>query len=114
MIHDGKIIFQSQKTQATTIIPLDYLSSRPGIILSRFKEQDKVFPRISEKVVRDHLRVIAIDAGIPFPITFHTSRHTFCTLVAHKSGSVFKVMELAGIRKTETAMIYVKISQAYY
>lgn len=115
MIVGGKIIFKSQKTGAPTIIPLDYLSSRTGLILQNFnKKSPLVFPRISEKVMRDHLKQIAVDAQIPFPITFHTSRHTFCTLVAHKSGSVFKVMELAGIRKTETAMTYVNLSRAYY
>ncbi len=57
-----------------------------------------------------NLKVIALDAEIDKSISFHTSRHTALTEVAVQTGSVFSVMKFGGIRKVDTAMIYIHLA----
>lgn len=113
-IQRGKIILKMKKTGQPLVVPLNVLSDRPQQILDSLgKDTERVFPKISDQVVNRELKRIGLDAGIPFPLNFHIARHTFCTLVAHTTGSVFKVMEYAGIYKVDTAMGYVALSRLY-
>ncbi len=57
-----------------------------------------------------NLKLIAMDAGINKDLSFHASRHTALTEVAAQTGSVFSVMKFGGIRKVDTAMIYVHLA----
>lgn len=57
-----------------------------------------------------NLKIIAIDAGINKAISFHASRHTALTEVATRTGNVFSVMKFGGIRKVDTAMIYIHLA----
>jgi len=114
-LRNGKIILKMKKTGQPVIIPLGVLSDRPNEILEMMKDKDAqyVFPRLSDQVTNRELKRIGMDAGIPFPLTFHVSRHTFCTMVAHNTGSVFKVMEYAGIYKVDTAMTYINLARMF-
>jgi integrase len=51
-----------------------------------------------------------IAAEIDKLLTFHVARHTFLTHVAKNTGSIFQVMKYGGLRKTDTAMIYVHLA----
>lgn len=57
-----------------------------------------------------NLKLIAIDAGINKPLSFHASRHTALTEVAAQTGNVFSVMKFGGIRKVDTAMVYIHLA----
>ena len=112
-VRNGKLFLTMQKTQMPVVVPLDVIDHRGKVIYERCisEDRDHIFEKIPDQIVNRMLKVISIDAKIPFPLTFHTARHTFCTLVAHKYGSVFKVMEYAGIRSVETAMGYVNMAR---
>ena len=113
-IRGGKIVLAMQKTSQPVIVPLDVLSGRTHDILDRMdRTSDHVFPAITDQVTNRELKKIGIDAGIPFPVNFHVSRHTFCTMVAHKTGSLFEVMRYAGIYQVSTAMTYINLARLF-
>jgi integrase/recombinase XerD len=66
--------------------------------------------KISNPEANRYLKSIMIDCELDKLLTFHVSRHTFCTNVARKTGNLFKLMKYAGLRKTDTAMIYIHLS----
>ncbi len=116
-IRHGKLFVKMQKTVRPVVVPINLLGERAGIILDKAKrvynDPDRVFRYIPDQATNKYLKRIGIDAGLPLPLTFHVARHTFCTMVAHQTGSVFKVMEYAGIYKVDTAMIYVNLNRLY-
>ncbi len=114
-VRNGKLFLTMQKTQMPVVVPLDVVDHRGKVIYERCIRQDRdhIFEKIADQNVNEMLKVIGIHAKIPFPLTLHVARHTFCTLVAHKTGSVYKVMEYAGIRSVETAMGYVNLARLF-
>ena len=66
---------------------------------------------VQNAIDNNNLKKIALDAGINKPISFHTSRHTALTEVAFQEGNLFKVMKFGGIRKTDTALIYIHLAE---
>ena len=54
---------------------------------------------------------MAEQAGIGKKMSAHVGRHTFLTHIAAKTGNVFTVMSLGGIRKVDTAMVYVHLAE---
>lgn len=113
-IRNGKIIMKMKKTRNDVLVPLDALGNRAQNILNKAKRiynTGTVFRPTSNQEVNRHLKVVSVDSNLPLALKFHISRHTFCTLVAHQTGSVFKVMEYAGIRRVDTAMIYVNLAR---
>lgn len=115
-IKNNKIVITQTKTDRNVVIPLDYFPETETIISqikSLFPGDGLIFPTISDTLYNSRLKIIAIDNQLSIRLTSHVARHTFCTLVAHKSQSVFKVMEMAGIGKTETAMIYINLQKIF-
>ena len=66
--------------------------------------------RITNQEANRVLKYIMIQTEIEKVLTFHVSRHTFLTHVAKNTGSIFKVMKYGGLKKTDTAMIYVHLA----
>jgi integrase len=57
------------------------------------------------------LLIIKDKLGVRKKITTHVGRHTFGTLYAKQTGSIFDVMKAMGISKFETAQIYIDLSE---
>ncbi|WP_169303358.1 tyrosine-type recombinase/integrase [Pedobacter cryophilus] len=70
-----------------------------------------IFKTIADQTVNKALKEIAIKAEINKRLTFHVSRDTFATFFIELGGDVASLKELLAITKTETAMIYVKMSE---
>jgi len=66
--------------------------------------------KISNQECNGYLKILMNDCEIKKYLTFHVSRHTFCTNVARKTGNLFKLMKYAGLRKSDTAMIYIHLA----
>lgn len=115
-IRQDKINLVMQKTSQPLLVPVNVISKRAVEILGkarRLYNDDKVFRQIPDALANRLLKRIGIAIGTPFKLTFHVSRHTFCTLVAHKTGSVFKVMEYSGLQKVDSAMVYVNLARLF-
>lgn len=115
-IRNGKLMLTAQKTLRPVVVPLDLFENKAAAILDIARQRyttPTIFPPIADQYYNDLLKVITVDAQVPFPITSHVARHTFCTLVAHKTQSPFKVMEYTGITKVDTAMIYINLQKLF-
>ncbi len=66
--------------------------------------------KIQNQTMNNALKVLQSEAGIETVLTVHLGRHTFCTLYAHQTGSIFDVMKAMGIAKFSTAQIYINLS----
>jgi integrase/recombinase XerD len=115
-IRDGKIMLDMQKTARGVVVPLNVLGERATLIAEKAKNIygiKTVFKKTTNQEVNRHLKKISIDANLPFALNFHVSRHTFCTLVAKETGSMFEVMRYAGIYRVDTAQIYVNLAKVF-
>ncbi|MCM1168762.1 MAG: site-specific integrase [Bacteroides sp.] len=116
MIHEDILVLKPQKTETTSAtevhLPLKILwNGRPWQIWESFGFD---FPNRSKGFdlqLNAALKVIAFLLNIPKKLTCHVGRHTFLTHLAMKTGNVFKVMSLGGIRKVDTAMIYIHLAE---
>jgi len=66
--------------------------------------------KITNPEVNRYLKTLMNDCEIDKLLTFHVARHTYLTHLARTTGNLFKVMKYAGLRKTETAMVYVHLA----
>ena len=66
--------------------------------------------KIQNQTLNAALKIIQAEAGIDTLMTMHLSRHTFGTLYAKQTGSIFEVMKAMGIAKFSTAQIYINLS----
>lgn len=63
----------------------------------------------AENNVNRHLRKWTAQAGIKKHITFHTSRHTFATLLLTLDVDLYTTSKMLGHRNVKTTQIYAKI-----
>ena len=66
--------------------------------------------KIQNQTMNNALKVLQAEAGIETVLTVHLGRHTFGTLYAHQTGSIFDVMRAMGIAKFTTAQVYINLS----
>lgn len=86
--------------------------SSPEIILKKYydKNNEFVFPKLTEPFINRHLKLIASEAKIPIKITFHTARHSFGTYMASKI-PLPQLMYLMQHSDIKTTMMYVNMNQ---
>ena len=76
-----------------------------------FKDTDNIWgKKVTNQGVNLALKVFQAEANLDKLLTMHVSRHTFGTLYAHQTGSIFQVMKAMGIAKFETAQVYINLS----
>ncbi len=100
-----------QKTTTPIFLPLSnqamkWLPDRP----EDAKDDDKVFAGLCSdvqinKILKDWTKA----AGITKHITFHTSRHTFATMMLTLGADLYVTSKLLGHANVETTQIYAKI-----
>jgi len=92
-------------------ILLSYITI-PQIRMAQKTDQVQfVFPSVSESIINEKLKLIARQAGINKLLTFHVSRHTCGTNLADTGAGIDLIMEVMGIRKSDTARIYIHRSR---
>jgi integrase len=106
-----KVKIVMQKTQTAIYQPLSddaivYLPERSGA-----KDTDKVFHLPSRMYLSEVLNYWAQGAGIKEQkhVTFHTSRHTFATLLLTKGIDLYTVSKLLGHTDVKTTQVYGKV-----
>ena len=109
---DGQYITSivMQKTQKPIYIPL---SPEAMKWLPKCKEGEEDKPIFNELPNRGnigvHLAKIAKLAGINKSMTFHTSRHTFATMMLTLGADIYVVSKLLGHADVKTSQIYAKL-----
>ena len=70
---------------------------------------DKVF-KLNRQTINENLQSWAEAAGITTKkVTFHTSRHTFATMLLTLGADIYTISKLLGHTSVKTTQIYAKI-----
>jgi integrase len=98
-----------QKTGRTVVIPLGenackWLPEREGK-----SKTEKVFDLPERTTCRTCIKALAKRAGITKNINFHTSRHTFATLLISAGSDLYTVSKLLGHTSIKTTQIYADV-----
>lgn len=113
--HEHSLSFVMNKTGKNIKLPLSHLfAGKPEKIMIKYYNPEKkfIFPRISNEHINRILKLIATLAHINYRLTFHMSRHTFCTRLAELNPDPYLIKELAGHSDIRISMIYIHHSNA--
>ena len=115
-IHGGWIRITMQKTRQRVAIP--YAKLFEGRCVALLQRYDNTIERITSKlptnsqvnsILRDLLSKACINAD--FRVTFHTSRHTFASLLLEEGVPVTTVQRMLGHTKVQTTQIYAEVTE---
>ena len=108
---NGRIYFSKKQIKTENLItaPLSAMALR---LLPKRREGDNgfVFKEAPDnECVNVFLKKWVVRAGISKKITFHSSRHTFATLILSEGADLYTVSKLLGHSDIKTTQIYAKI-----
>ena len=114
-IKDGWLVIAMQKTKFTVEIPVGQLFG--GKMLKLVEKYGGDIGRLTKKLgsnaaVNRTLRGLLNAVGADAKITFHSSRHTFATLLGQQGVDITVVSKLLGHRKLQTTEIYREVDRA--
>ena len=100
-----------KKTGDVLLLPLsqravEYLPIKPATAT----KDDFVFSLPTTPILSKIVKKWGINAGIDKYITFHTSRHTFATMLMTNGADLYTTSRLLGHKKIETTQIYAEIT----
>ena len=99
-----------RKTRIPIFLPLSLNARRWMPERGDAGDEDKVFSALPyEDKVNKVLKQWAADAGITKHVTFHTSRHTFATMMLTLGADLYTTSKLLGHTNVQTTQIYAKI-----
>lgn len=111
----GWIRLVMQKTTQPVAIPYTKLfEGRARLIIERYGGIERLNGNISgnsqvNSTLRDLLRKACIN--VDFRVTFHTSRHTFASLLLEEGVPVTTVQRMLGHTKVQTTQIYAEVTE---
>ncbi len=112
IVRDGdqcRVEIRMQKTQEMLYLPLSSEAQRWMPERGTAKDSKKVFELPTLQTIEPMLRRWAEKAGISKHITFHTSRHTFATMLLTLGTDLYTASKLLGHSNVATTQIYAKI-----
>lgn len=113
-INDGWLTIAMQKTKFTVEIPIGSLwnGKMMGMIAKYGGDIGKLTKKLGNNaVVNKTLRGLLDSVGADAKITFHSSRHTFATLLGQMGVDLATVSKLLGHQKLQTTQIYREVDR---
>ena len=108
-IHDGWIVKKMVKTGFEVEIPV---SDKMAGIIGKYGDIGKLAKNLGvNSQVNATLRVLLDSIGADAKITFHSSRHTFATLLGQKGVQLTTIQRLLGHQKLQTTQIYSEVDR---
>jgi integrase len=99
-----------QKTQAPIYMPLSIKAVQWIPERKDMSRDAKLFPKLSKDIKSGQaIKPWMEAAGITKPITFHSSRHSFATMMLTLGVDIYTVSKLLGHKSVQTTQIYAKI-----
>lgn len=104
------ISFKSLKTGISQKIPISMLFSGKALeLIEKYGEMERMNRIGCNADVNRTLKEIVKGAGISKRVTFHTSRHTFATLLLADGVSITTIQKLLGHTSVKTTQIYSEV-----
>lgn len=112
-IKDGWLVKKMVKTGFVVEIPIaDLFEGKMLLLLEKYGNIDKLTKSLgSNSSVNKVLRGILDRIGADAKITFHSSRHTFATLLGQKDTKLTTLQKLLGHQKLQTTEIYNEVDR---
>lgn len=99
-----------RKTSAPLYLPLSNQALKWMPPRGAARNDDRVFAQLpGEAMILPVIKRWARDAGIEKRVNFHTSRHTFATMLLTLGADIYTVSKLLGHTSVKTTQIYAKI-----
>lgn len=98
-----------KKTKKRILQPIDKAALNWFPERGDLKDSDKVFHLTELSAIENHLHAWAKNAKITKHVTFHTSRHTYATMLITKGSDLYVVSQLLGHSDTRMTQIYAKV-----
>jgi len=113
-INGGWLVIAMQKTKFTVEIPIGKLFD--GKMMAMVEKYGGNIGRLTKKLgpnatVNKTLRGLLDAVGADAKITFHSSRHTFATLLGQQGVDITVVSKLLGHTKLQTTEIYREVNR---
>jgi site-specific recombinase XerD len=99
-----------QKTQAPIYMTISIKAVQWIPERKDMSRDAKLFPKLSKDIKSGQaIKPWMEAAGITKPITFHSSRHSFATMMLTLGVDIYTVSKLLGHKSVQTTQIYAKI-----
>lgn len=110
-IEEGKYQLEviQQKTSEPAYIPLSANAMKWLPDRGINGTDNKIYPFTDRSIVYDYLHKWVKAAGIEKNVVFHTSRHTYATLLLNYGADIYTVSKLLGHKSIKTTQLYVEI-----
>ncbi len=107
-LKDGWIVKQMVKTGYEVEVPTDRIfSGKAAMMIGRYGSVSALVKKLGRNSqVNQILHEILEPLKLDFKATFHTSRHTFATLLLQQGVPMTAIQQMLGHRKLETTQIY--------
>lgn len=112
-IQDGWLVKKMVKTGFIVEIPIsDLFDGKMLVLIEKYGNIDKLTKSLgSNSSVNKVLRGILDRIGADAKITFHSSRHTFATLLGQRDTKLTTIQKLLGHQKLQTTQIYSEVDR---
>ena len=113
LVRDGdiwRVGIVMKKTATPNYLPLSKQATAWMPERGDAADSDNVFARLPKgQYLNDLIKAWAKEAGLSKHVTFHTSRHTFATMLLTLAADLYTVSKLLGHANVKTTQIYGKI-----
>ncbi len=107
-IREGEIVTQQGKTKGIVTIPITP-TVRDLLEVATLHHSGKVFQLPSRPTMHAVLKNWVMMSGIGKKVSFHTSRHTFATMLVYYSKDIFTASKLLGHTDVKVTQVYAKL-----
>ncbi len=108
-IREGEIAVIQEKTKGQVSIPLTPTLKTLLEDVTVLNASGKVFNMPNKTTANNALKNWVVAAGITKKVSFHTSRHTFATLLVYYSRDIFTASKLLGHSDVKITQVYAKL-----
>lgn len=109
-IKNNRIHITQTKTKSLAFIPINHNAQNILEIQSNKPNNKEVFSLFeSNSSVNRTLRKLIKKAGIEKNVSFHSSRHTFATLLISSGANIYTVSKLLGHKDIKSTLVYAKV-----
>ena len=109
---DGKLWLKYRRKKNELRASVKLLPEAVGLIEKYHdEERDTLFPMIHYPSLRNHMKALAVLAGIKENLCYHAGRHSFASLVTLEAGvPIETISKMLGHSNIQTTQVYARVT----